>query len=285
MILLTGVTGKTGGATAQALLARGVKFRALVRNAEKAAPLAAAGAELVTGDVADPAVLARALAGVEKALLLVPNGEQQLGLETQFTDAAKRAGVNHLVKLSSIEATATTKVPIAAIHYAAEQYIEQSGLAWTFVKPSFFMQNFLANAGTIKEQGKFFLPMGTGQVATIDCADIGAAIAAVLTTPGHAGKRYELTGPEVLDFGAIAARMSSVLGRPVQYVDVPPAAYRGTLARFLTNEWHLNAVMALFGEIAACHDAYTTDTVQRLTGRAPASIDDFVARHRAVFTG
>jgi uncharacterized protein YbjT (DUF2867 family) len=284
MILLTGVTGKTGGATAQALLAKGQKFRAIVRNEEKAAALKAAGVELVVGDMTDAAVLGRALAGVEKALLIAPNGQQQLAHERQFVDAAVKAGVRHLVKMSSIEATPTVTSPIASIHYAAEQYIEQSGLAWTFMKPSFFMQNFLANAGTIKEQDKFFLPMGGGLVAMIDCGDIGAATAAVLAGNGHAGKRYELTGPEVLNFEAAAERLSQALGRKIQYVNVPMDAYRQTLARFLTNEWHLNAVLALFGEIAGCTDAATTDTVEQLTGRKPVALVDFVTRHKAVFT-
>lgn len=284
MILLTGVTGKTGGATAQALLGRGMKFRAIVRNEEKAAALKAAGVDLVVGDMTDAAVLGRALAGVEKALLIAPNGQQQLEHEKQFVDAAVKAGVRHLVKMSSIEATATATSPIASIHYAAEQYIEKSGLAWTFMKPSFFMQNFLANAGTIKEQGKFFLPMGGGLVAMIDCRDIGAATAAVLAGDGHAGKRYELTGPEVLNFTAAAERFSQALGRKIEYVNVPMDAYRQTLARFLTNEWHLNAVLALFGEIAGCTDAATTSTVAQLAGRKPVSLLDFVTQHKAVFT-
>jgi uncharacterized protein YbjT (DUF2867 family) len=284
MILLTGVTGKTGGATAQALLGTGLPLRAIVRSEEKAAALKAAGVELVVGDLGDQAVLDRALAGADRALLIAPNGEHQLDYEKKFVDAAVKAGVRHLVKMSSIEATAGTKNPIARIHYASEQYIEQSGLGWTFMKPSFFMQNFLANAGTIKEQNKFFLPMGDGQAAMVDCRDIGAATAAVLAGAGHEGRRYELTGPEVLTFQDAAARISDALGRKVDYVNVPMDAYRQTLARFLTNEWHLNAVLALFGEIAATRDAHTTRTVQQLAGRAPTSLRDFIAQFKAVFT-
>jgi uncharacterized protein YbjT (DUF2867 family) len=238
----------------------------------------------VIGDLGDQAVLDRALAGADRALLVAPNGEHQLDYEKKFVDAAVKAGVRHLVKMSSIEATATTKNPIAQIHYASEQYIEQSGLGWTFMKPSFFMQNFLANAGTIKEQNKFFLPMGDGQAAMVDCRDIGAATAAVLAGAGHEGRRYELTGPEVLTFQDAAARISDALGRKVDYVNVPMDAYRQTLARFLTNEWHLNAVLALFAEIAATRDAHTTRTVQQLAGRPPTSLRDFIGQFKAVFT-
>lgn len=289
MILLTGVTGKTGGATAQALLAmaRGGKkipLRAIVRNADKAAALKSDGVELVVGDVTDPAVVAKALQGVEKALLIAPNGEHQLAMEKQFVDAAVKAGLKHLVKMSSIEATAVAKSPIAQIHYQAEQYIQQSGLDWTFIKPTFFMQNFLANAGTIKEQGKFFLPMGDGRVATVDCRDIGAVTAAVLAGEGHANQRYELTGPEVLSFHDMAKRFTKVLGREIAYVPMPMEAYRGILGKFLTNEWHLNAVCALFQEIAETTDAEVTGTVKQLTGQPARSLETFITDHKAVFT-
>ena len=284
MILLTGVTGKTGGATAQALLGKGVPLRAIARNADKAAPLKAAGIELVVGDVSDPAVLAKALSGVDKALMIMPNGERQLELEKQFIDAAKKAGVKHLVKMSSMEAVADAKAPIPKIHYAAGQYLAASGLAWTLLKPNFFMQNFLGSAGTIKEQGKFFLPMAEGRTVMADVRDIGAVAAEVLTGSGHAGKSYEITGPEVLSFADAAERFTRVLGRKVEYVHVPMPAYRQTLARFLTNEWHLNAVCELFQEIADGQDLHIADSVQKLTGKPPRSLEQFIRDHQAVFT-
>jgi uncharacterized protein YbjT (DUF2867 family) len=289
MILLTGVTGKTGGATLQALLAMArsgqkIPLRAIVRTPEKAAAVKAEGVEVLVGDVTDPAVVARGLEGVEKALLIAPNGEHQFAMEKQFVDAALKAGLKHLVKMSSIEATAVAKSPIARIHYESEQYIQQSGITWTFIKPTFFMQNFLANAGTIKEQGKFFLPMGDGRVATVDCRDIGAVTAAVLAGGDHGNRRYELTGPEVLSFHDMAKCFTQVLGREISYVPMPMEAYRGVLGKFLTNEWHLNAVCALFNEIAETTDAEVTDTVKRLTGQPARSLETFIRDHKAVFT-
>lgn len=284
MLLLTGVTGKTGGATAQALLKKGVPFRAIVRNPEKAAALKAAGVELVIGDVTDRAVVEKAMTGVDKALMIMPNGEKQLELEKQFIDVAKRAGVGHVIKVSSMEAAADAKSPIPKVHYASEQYLQKSGLDWTLIKPNFYMQNFLGSAGTIKEKGQFFLPMGEGKTAMADTRDIGAVVAVVMTSAGHAGKAYEITGPEVLSFADAAARFSTALGRKIEYIYVPMPAYRVTLARFLTNEWHLNAVCALFQEIADGHDLRTTDTVQKLTGKAPTSLEQFVRDHKAAFT-
>jgi len=284
MLLLTGVTGKTGGASAQALLKKGIKFRAIVRNAEKAAALKAAGVELVIGDVTDRAVLEQALTGVEKALMTMPNGENQLDLEKQFVDVAKARGVKHVVKMSSMEAVADAKAPIPKIHYASEQYLQKSGLAWTLIKPNFFMQNFLGSAGTIKEQGKFFLPLAQGTTVMVDTRDIGACVATVMTAPGHEGKAYEITGPEELSFADAAERFTKVLGRKIEYVFVPMPAYRQTLARFLTNEWHLNAVCELFQEIADGQDLHVTDSVQKLTGKPANSLEQFIRDHQVVFT-
>ena len=284
MLLLTGVTGKTGGASAQALLKKGIKFRAIVRNAEKAAALKAAGVELVIGDVTDRAVLEKAMTGVDKALMTMPNGEKQLDLEKQFVDVAKARGVQHVVKMSSMEAVPTAKAPIPKIHYASEQYLQKSGLAWTMIKPNFFMQNFLGSGGTIKEQGKFFLPMAQGKTVMIDTRDIGACVAVVMTTPGHEGQAYQLTGPEELSFADAALRFTKVLGRKIEYVHVPMPAYRQTLARFLTNEWHLNAVCELFQEIADGQDLHLTGTVQKLTGKPPTSLEQFIRDHQAVFS-
>jgi len=284
MILLTGVTGKTGGATAKALLGKGVPLRAIVRNAEKAAALKDAGVDLVVGDVTDRAVVDKALKGVERALMVMPNGETQLDSEKQFIDAAKAAGVKLLVKMSSSEAAADAKAPIPKVHYQAEQYLRASGLGWTLLKPNFFMQNMLGSAGTIKEQGKFFLPMADGKTVMTDVRDIGAVAAVVLTGAGHAGKSYDITGPEILSFHDVAARLTKVLGRKIEYVHVPMPAYRQTLSKFLTNAWHLNAVCELFQEIADGHDLHLSDSVQKLTGKPPISLEQFIRDHQAVFT-
>lgn len=284
MILLTGVTGKTGGASVQALLKKGVPLRAIVRNAEKAAGLKAAGVELVVGDVSDRTVLEKALAGVDKAFMTLPNGEHQLDMEKQFIDIAKAQGVKHLVKMSSMEAVPDARSPIAKIHFEAGEYLKKSGLAWTLMQPNYFMQNFLASAGTIKAQGKFFLPMAQGKTVMNDTRDIGACVAAVLTGSGHEGLAYEITGPEVLGFADAAERFTKVLGRKIEYVYVPMDSYRQTLAKFLTNEWHLNAVCALFQEIADGHDWRVTDGVQKLTGKAPIPLEQFIRDHEAAFS-
>lgn len=283
MILLTGATGKTGGETAKALAAKGVKARALVRNAEKAAGLTALGLELAIGDVADAASVGKALAGVERLLVLLPNSQRQLELEKQLVDLAKKAGVRHIVKMSSMEAMAGARTPIPQAHWASEEYIRRSGLAWTLIKPNFFMQNLLGSARSIKEGKSFSLPMGNGRTAMSDTRDIGAVTAEALSGKGHEGKSHEITGPELIDFSQVAERFSEVLGTKITYVAADPAAYLGILKKVLPNEWHANAVSELFCGIAEGGLEYTTDTFRKLMGREPISLAQFIRDHIGVF--
>ncbi|MCK6370288.1 MAG: SDR family oxidoreductase [Gammaproteobacteria bacterium] len=283
MILLTGATGKTGSETAKALIAKGVKARALVRSAEKAAALQAAGIELVIGDVTDRESVRKALAGVTRLFLLMPNSQHQLELEKQVVDLAKAAGVRHVVKMSSMEAVADAASPIPQAHWAAEEYIRASGLAWTMIKPNFFMQNLLGSAKSIKEKQSFALPMGEGRTAMADARDIGAVAAEALSGAGHEGQGYEITGPELLSFHQVAERFSTVLGTKVSYIPVDPGAYHEILKKVLTNEWHANAVSALFREIAEGESPQVTDTFKRLMGRDPISLERFIRDHIGAF--
>ncbi len=283
MILLTGVTGKTGGATANVLAAQNVPLRALVRNEEKAAPLKESGIDLVVGDLADKSVVEKALEGVDKALLIAPNSDQQLNIEKQFTDCAENAGVRHIVKMSSMEAVPGTDGIIPGIHIQSEDHIKASKMSWTMIKPNFFMQNLLASAVTIREQQKLFLPMREGKTGMSDVRDLGEIIAKVLTEDGHENKSYELTGPELLSFGDVADRFSEVLGTKIEYVNMPLDAYMKTIAPFLTNEWHVNAVADLFAEIAEGGLDHLTDTMSEILGRPPISLVQFIQNHISAF--
>jgi uncharacterized protein YbjT (DUF2867 family) len=283
MILLTGATGKTGSETAKALAARGVKARALVRNPDKAAALGQAGIELVVGDASNADSVRKALVGISKLLILLPNSRSQLDLEKGLVDLARSAGVRHIVKMSSMEAKASADTPIPKIHWDSEEYIRASGLAWTMIKPNFFMQNLLASAPRIKEGKAFSLPMGNGKTAMADARDIGAVTAEALAGKGHEGKSYEITGPELLTFGEVAERFSEVLGTKISYVAADPAAYLEILKRVLPNEWHANAVSELFREIAEGGLKHKTDTFRQLMGREPISLSQFIRDHIAAF--
>ena len=283
MILITGATGKTGSATAKSLGEKGERFRALIRNEEKKEGLESLGGEVVIGSIENTDVVNQSMQGVKTVLVLLPNSESQLALEKQLVDSAKQAGVERIVKMSSIEATPDATSPIPKLHLESEEYIKQSGLAWTMIKPNFYMQNLLASAGTIKDQGKIFLPMGEGKTGMIDTTDVGTVIAKVLSEDGHESMNHEITGPEILSFYEVAEIFSKVLGKQVDYVDVPMDAYKETLGQFLTNQWHLDAVIDLFKGIAEGGIEDKTNTFNELTGETPKSLSQFLAENSFIF--
>ena len=283
MILITGATGKTGSATAKSLGEKGETFRALIRNEEKKEGLESLGGEVVIGSIENTEVVNQSMQGVKTLLVLLPNSESQLALEKQLVDSAKQAGVERIVKMSSIEATPDATSPIPKLHLESEEYIKQSGLAWTMIKPNFYMQNLLASAGTIKDQGKIFLPMGEGKTGMIDTTDVGKVLAKVLSEDGHESMNHEITGPEILSFYEVAEIFSQVLGKQVDYVDVPMDAYKETLGQFLTNQWHLDAVIDLFKGIAEGGIEDKTDTFNELMGETPKSLSQFLAENSFIF--
>ena len=283
MILITGATGKTGSATAKSLGEKGETFRALIRNEEKKEGLESLGGEVVIGSIENTEVVNQSMQGVKTVLVLLPNSESQLALEKQLVDSAKQAGVERIVKMSSIEATPDATSPIPKLHLESEEYIKQSGLAWTMIKPNFYMQNLLASAGTIKEQGKIFLPMGEGKTGMIDTTDVGKVLAKVLSEDGHESMNHEITGPEILSFYEVAEIFSKALGKQVDYVDVPMDAYKKTLGQFLTNQWHLDAVIDLFKGIAEGGIEDKTDTFNELMGETPKSLSQFLADNSFIF--
>ncbi|MEQ1801620.1 MAG: SDR family oxidoreductase [Gammaproteobacteria bacterium] len=283
MILLTGVTGKTGGEVARQLAAAGVPFRALVRDPARADALRGVDADVVIGDVADDATLTRAVDGIERALLVMPNGEDQLLLENRFVFRAQRAGVRHLVKLSSLESVPESPNPIPRMHVASEQFIRESGMEWTMIRPTFFMQAFLASAPAIREHGRITMPAGNGTIAPTDLRDVAAVILRVLTEPGHENRSYDLTGPDLLTLAEIAATFSRILDRNISYVDQPEAEFRARLASVKLAPWRIDAVCREFEAIAAGVIDHTTGTMARILGRPPVSLEQFIRDHIALY--
>lgn len=284
MILITGATGRTGKEVALKLVAKGVPVRALVRNPGKAAALESAGVELAVGDAADTAAVRAALQGVEKIAIILPNGEKQLALENHLTDLAAAAGVKHILKVSSMESVAGASNPVHQAHWNSEQHIRASGKVWTMVRPSFYLQNFLANAATIKAENRFYYPFGEkGGAVFADSRDVGIFIAHVFTTPGHENKSYDITSHDRMSFRQAAEVISKELDRTIEYVPQDPAAFRAYLGKFVTSQWHLDAVCSIFAEIAKGYLAQPTDTFRQVTGREPVGLAQFIREHAAVF--
>ena len=279
MILITGATGHTGGEVSRQLAAAGVPFRALIRNPDKAEALKALNAEIVVGDIADRAFLPRALSGIDKAFLVMPNDEEQMTLEKQFTDAAATAGVQHLVYLSSLESVPESKNPITQNHVAVQNHIRESGMGWTIIRPTFFNQNFETYAPRIREARQIVMPAGHGTVSATDLRDVGEVIREVLTKSGHENKSYDLTGPELLTFAEIAEKFTKVLGTAIEYIDQPMEEFGELLRTIGLSEWRVDAVCKELEAIGAGVVDHTTDTIEELLGRPPISLEQYITDH------
>jgi uncharacterized protein YbjT (DUF2867 family) len=283
MILITGATGNNGRELVRQLVAAGQHVRALVRDPAKATTLKGPNVELVVGDFDQPATLDAALRGIDKAFLLTPVAEHFPEWQSAFIEAAARAEVKHVVKFSAMGADPDTKVEVLRLHGETDKLLRNSGVPFTILQPNSFHQNILSSAETVKTQRAFYWPLKDAAQSTVDIRDINAVAARVFTSSGHEGKTYIITGPEALTFQQAAEKLSTVLGREIQYVDVPLSAAADGMRKSGTPEWNVRALTELLGYFASGAAAAVTDTVPRLLGRPAISFEQFVQDHRAAF--
>jgi uncharacterized protein YbjT (DUF2867 family) len=283
MILITGATGNNGRELVRQLVTAGQHVRALVRDPAKAATLKGPNVELVVGDFDQPATLDATLRGIDKAFLLTPVAEQFPEWQSAFIEAAARAEVKHVVKFSAMEADPGAKVEVLRLHAETDKLLRNSGVPFTILQPNSFHQNILSSAETIKTQRAFYWPLKDAAQSTVDIRDVNAVAAGVFTSSGHEGKAYVITGPEALTFKQAAEKLSAVLGRDIQYVDVPLSAAADGMRKSGMAEWNVRTVTELLGYFASGAAAAVTDTVPRLLGRPAIPFAQFVQDHRAEF--
>lgn len=269
-ILITGATGSTGGATAQALAAQGVPFRAMSRRADARPP---AGGDVVQADVDDPDTLARALEGVRSAYLVTPSTERAETQQKSFIDAAVTAGVEHVVLLSQFSATHDSPVRFLRYHAAVEDHLTASGLAATILRPNLFMQGLLLfsqqlGAGTLPA------PIGDAAVSAVDVRDIGEVAAAALS--GEPRGVLTLTGPAALTHTQMAAELSRATGTTVGFVDIDPQDFADAL-RAAVPDWQVDGLVEDYAHYRAGEASEISSDIATVLGRGPRSFAEFAA--------
>jgi uncharacterized protein YbjT (DUF2867 family) len=279
MILVTGATGNVGRELIPLLLETKQPVRVLVRDLRKVAHLNAS-VERIVGDLDQPETLIPAIQGVERIYLMTYETRQDIHL----LQAAKRAGVQHIVKLSTLEAT-DHKIQVGKWHYEREELIRASGLDWTFLRPGMFMSNSIEWwAESIKGQGSVFFPGGKkGKIAPVDPRDVAQVAASALTQPGHTGQAYELTGTELFTIGEMVQVIARVLGKPIQYIDIPPIAAKLFMLKTGMDKSLVNALMEMLGTLRRNEGAIVTDTVQHITGQPSRTFEAWCREHRRAF--
>jgi uncharacterized protein YbjT (DUF2867 family) len=286
MILVTGGTGLTGGELVRRLSAKGMPVRALVRNTAKAEALSRLRhVEIVEGDMSRPETLSGPLRGVDRAMLISSSAPDMLEVQSNFIDAAKKAGVKHVVKLSGIIPELDSPFRFARMHAEIEQRLEASGMAFTQLRAGEFMHSYFRRVPMILAKGVLLLPMEDAKIASIDIGDIAEVAAIVLTSDGHEGKIYPLTGPEALSMAEVAAKLSAVTRKTIQYINISPEEAKSANLANGMPPYTADGLYELFAERRKGKESQVSPVIQTVFGLHPTSFDEFAVRNAAIFRG
>lgn len=280
-ILVTGATGNVGSQVVQQLIAAGITPRVAVRSLKKADTLKQAGAEPVEMDLDKPETVQPAFEGVDNVFLVSPFVPNMVQLAAILVEAAKKANLKQVVRLSALSQPGTT---LSKWHGDVEKMIEDSGIPFTFLRPNGFMQNFVNSmADTIKTQNAFYMPIGDGKVSLVDTRDLAAVAVAALTNTGHENKAYDITGSEALSNQQVAAIFSQVLGKTINYVNVPEDAARQGMQNAGIPDVIVNALLELYASYKAGQAATVSPVIEQVTGKKPISFEQFARDYAEAF--
>ena len=272
-MLVTGAEGTVGRELVTMLMNAGVLVRAGTHQRESLLEDEGVGYERVLVDYDEPDSLLLAMDDVEVLYLVTPQVPRSVDFVRAAVSGARTRGVGRIVRQSVFDAEASDDA-ISRWHRAAEECIASSGLAYTVLRPNSFMQNFVTiYRRSIVEDGWFGMPLGAAALSSIDARDIAAAATAVLMDDEFADTAFTLTGPQALTGPEMADILSGVAGRPIRYRDAPEEGVRTPGSE---GERAERAALRELGlAMRAGRLATVTDDVERLTGRAPITFEQF----------
>jgi uncharacterized protein YbjT (DUF2867 family) len=287
-ILVTGATGTVGKEVVKHLSAKGQTIRAAARSANDGKTFGNLnGVQVVQLDYETPASLASAFKDVDSLFLLTPFQSNMVDLTSNLVREAKNARVEYIVKQSVMGADAEPGITPSRLHRQAEKIIEESQIPFTFLRPNFFMQNFVNFfAQTIKNQNAFYLAAGDGKVSFVDVRDIATvAVHSLVDGVGsqHEGKAYNITGGEALSYAQAAEILSSEVGKKINYVDISNEDARKGMKDTGVDDWTINSMMELFEIIRAGYASAVSPIVEEITGYKPVTFEQFAKDYAGAF--
>lgn len=285
MIVVFGATGNIGGALVKELSAKGVQFKCAVRDVEAAKGKLGDTVDLVEADLSNQASLDAALAGAEKVFLVCGHSPVLADLEGNAIEAAKAAGVKHFVKCSGSTAgiTPDAESVVGRAHYASEQALKASGMDYTILQPNLFFQTLLGQAPMIAGESKMAMPLAPdAPLSMIDTRDVGAVAAAVLTSDGHAGQTYYLSGA-ASNLNAFGAELTKQLGRDIAIMTPPLEAAKGMMEQRGMPEWLVTHQLAMMKLGATGGFGDVSENVAKLSGNPPRTLAAFVTDYIGAF--
>jgi uncharacterized protein YbjT (DUF2867 family) len=280
MILITGASGNVGREVVKQIAETGAEVRACFQSLNKAAAVPS-GVETVRLDYNQPETVRAALTGVDRVFLVGPPTAELPALERMAIDVIKQSHVGQVVKLSAMGGR---EAIFPRQHAESEDYIQSSGVPYTFLRPNGFMQNMVTyNGPTINTQNAFYGSVGDGRVSHIDVRDVAAVAVKTLTENGHAGSSYTLTGPEALTNREIARILSGTLGREIRYIDLPAPQLKQALLAAGVPEWSVDALLDLERLYREGKAATVTRDVEQILGRKPIGYSQFLRDNKNAF--
>jgi uncharacterized protein YbjT (DUF2867 family) len=282
MILVTGASGNVGKAVLNEVARTGAKHKAMYRSANEATK-ASAGSQTVLADFAKRETLAAALRDVDTVYLVCSPIPDLVQLEANMIDASITAGVKHIVLNSALGAGDYSK-SFPSWHRKVEDKLKSTGISFTILRPNSFHQNVLTYfAPSIRAQGVFYGSMRDARVSFLDVRDIAAVAAKTLAGGEHAGKTYELKGPEAITYAALAQKISRHAGRTVEYLDIPIEAQRKAMLDQGMPAWQVDALLDLQEYYTSGNGGAVDQLLPKLLGRPPITMDAFLAEFSGEF--
>lgn len=284
MILVTGASGTVGREVLAEVRKTGKPVLAMYRSA-KDARSAPAGVNTVIADFADQTALQKALRGVDALFLVCSPVPELVELEGNVLDACKAVGVRHVVLNSALGAADYPK-SFPSWHRKVEEKLKTSGLGYTIVRPNTFMQNMVTYySQSIRTQGAFYSSMGDAEISFIDVRDIGTAAANILVAPAaHNSQIYELNGPEAFSFADVAAMISKLVGKPVQFVNIPEEAEGKAMLDLGMPQWQVNALLDLHRYYTVeKKGAHITPVLEKVLGRPAIRMEQYLTDNKEAF--
>jgi uncharacterized protein YbjT (DUF2867 family) len=285
VVLVTGATGNTSSPLLPMLETRGASVRAMIRSPADEARVANGSTTSVVADFDDSASLEAALRGVTRAYLVTPSSASAQEQQVRFAELAERAGVAQIVLLSQYASDEESPVRFLRYHAAVERRIRDLGMGFTFLRPNLFMQGLLAFRDSIANDGLFFAPIGDARVSLVDVRDIAAVAAAALTEPSHTGNTYDITGPEPVSHDDVAKALSTAIGRPVSFNDVPPEAFAEAMSTYGMPRWQVDGLLEDYEHYRRGEAATVSPVVRDVTGNDPRDVNAFAHDYAQAFAG
>ncbi len=281
MICVTGANGTVSREVIRQLEREKAPFRAAHFSEKGAEAARARGIEATIIDYNRSETLLAAFQGCDRLFLLGPNALNQTQLELNAVEAAKAAGVRHIVK-QSVMGAAEEAYSLAKIHRPVEKAIEASGLAWTFLRPNSFMQNAVTFMGhTIRTESAFYSASGQAKISHVDVRDIAAVAVKALAAPDHEGRVYTLSGPEALTYDEMAEELSKVLQRRISHVSLPPADLKAGMLAEGMPEAIADRMLDLERYFRENRASRITNDVKQVTGREPRRFGEYARKTAA----